>query len=133
MPPSTVAEFNEQVDPPTLLVAVGLFICSTVFVLLVPSVDFLVAVLRWKYLAVGLLLLSAVVAARDDGLWRAWLFTFALAAGFGVHLAGIGITGSLPGPVFRIVWGGVVGLAAALSVGTLGGSLGLGLKRLSTN
>ncbi|TVT82090.1 hypothetical protein FQA18_20105, partial [Haloferax volcanii] len=63
---------------------------------------------------------------------RTWLFAFASAAGFGIHLAGIGITGASPGLVFRIAWAGLVGLSAALILGTLGGSLGLGIKRLST-
>jgi len=127
----TRSSFNKQVHPRTLLVSGGLFVCSAGFVQLVQRVPLLVAVFRLEYLVVGVLVLSAVVAVRDDGLWRAWLFTFALAAGFGIHLAGIGITGRLPGPVFRVAWAGFVGAVAALSVGTLGGSLGLGLKRLS--
>ncbi|WP_241430641.1 hypothetical protein [Haloferax elongans] len=95
-------------------------------------VEVLVSVLRWEYLTLGLLVFSAALAARDDGLVRTWLFAFALAAGFGIHLAGIGLTGGRPGPLFRIAWGAVVGLSAALVLGTLGGALGVGVKRLAT-
>ncbi|AHZ24705.1 hypothetical protein E6P09_15300 (plasmid) [Haloferax mediterranei ATCC 33500] len=117
----------------TLLVAVGLFSCSAVFFTVVSRVDLLVEIIRWEFLAVGLLALSALIAVRDGGLRRTWLFAFALEAGFGIHLGGVGITGKPPGPLFRVVWAGVVGLIAALILGTLGGSLGLGVKRLSTS
>ena len=128
----TVSDFNEQVNSQTLLVSVGLFLCSAASPLLVSRIEFLVELLRLEYLALGIFFLSAVLAARDDGLWRAWLFTFSLAAGFGIHLVGIGITGALPGPIFRVAWAGFVGVGTALVLGTLGGSLGLGLKHLST-
>lgn len=125
-----LSKFTTRIHPRTPLGSAGLLVCSAVFILLVSEVPFLVAVIRWEYLAVGLVCLSAGLAIRDGGLWRAWLFTFALAAGFGIHLAGIGITGSPPGPVFRIAWTGSVGAVAAVCLGTLGGLLGLGLRRL---
>lgn len=127
-----VSDLSKQLRPRTLLVSLVVFVCSAIFFNFVSRVELLVSLLRWEFLALGLLVVSAILAARDDGLVRTWLFAFALAAGFGIHLAGIGITGASPGLVFRIAWAGLVGLSAALILGTLGGSLGLGLKRLRT-
>ncbi|ELZ79654.1 hypothetical protein C455_08717 [Haloferax larsenii JCM 13917] len=128
----TLSDLTRQRSAQVLLVSIGLCVCSAIFFASVSRVELLISVLRWEYLALGLLVFSAVLAARDDGLFRAWLFAFALGAGFGIHLAGIGITGGQPGPLFRIAWGSGIGLSAALVLGTLGGSLGLGVKRLAT-
>lgn len=114
----------------TLLVAVGLFVCSATFFAVVPRFDPVVRILRVEHLAIGLFVASALVAAGGLGLRRTWVSVFALAAGFGVHLGGIGITGDLPGPLFRAAWAGVVGIVVASTLGVLGGSLGLGLRRL---
>lgn len=82
-------------------------------------------------IAVALVLATAIVAFRDGAPWRAWAFSFALAAGFGVHLGGIGITGELPGIPFRLGWAIVVGVVTAVTLGSLGGVIGLGVRRLS--
>ena len=86
--------------------------------------------LRLEYFAVGLLAGSAVLARYDRNLRRVWLFNFAFAAGFGIHLVGMGITGEMPGLPFRILWAITVGLVIAAVLGTLGGVLGMGVSRL---
>lgn len=89
--------------------------------------------LRLEHFAVGLLAGSAVLTVRDHSLRCVWLFTFALAAGFGIHLVGIEITGEMPEVSFRILWAIIVGFVVAAVLGTLGGLLGMAISRLSTN
>ncbi|WP_396613776.1 hypothetical protein ACH9L7_18040 (plasmid) [Haloferax sp. S1W] len=115
----------------TLFLAVVLFLGSTTFLTAVQRSDVLVGILRWEYLAGSLVVVSALVAVGDGGLWRAWAVTFALAAGFGIHLGGIGVTGKTPGLFFRVVWAAIVGVVTATTLGVLGGSAGLGIRRLS--
>ena len=74
-----------------------------------------------------------MLAVHDHSLRRVWLFTFALAAGFGIHLVGMGITGKMPNILFRVVWASIVGLATAAVLGTFGGLLGLVLQRTSAS
>lgn len=115
----------------TFLVAVGLFLCSTGFFAVVTRFDPVLRILRLEHLALLLIAASAAGAIHDHGLRRVWVFVFALSAGFGIHLGGIGLTGETPGPLFRVAWAGVVGFGTAIVLGTVGGSLGLILKRLS--
>ncbi|KZN23438.1 hypothetical protein A4G99_14300 [Haladaptatus sp. R4] len=113
------------------LTAVGLFLCSAGFLAVIARFDPPVfRFLRLEYFAVGLLTGSAVLARYDRNLRRVWLFNFAFAAGFGIHLVGMGITGEMPGLPFRILWAITVGLVIAAILGTLGGVLGLGVSRL---
>ncbi|GAA5052455.1 hypothetical protein ACFFQF_24070 [Haladaptatus pallidirubidus] len=118
----------------TVLIAIGLFVCSAGFLSVVKWFDLTIFhFLRLEYFAIGLLVGSEVLAANDHSLRRVWIFSFALAAGFGIHLAGMGITGEMPGLPFRILWAISVGSVVAAVLGTLGGLLGMGLFRLSTN
>jgi peptidoglycan/LPS O-acetylase OafA/YrhL len=125
---------DRQTRVQTVLIAFGLFVCSAGFLAGVKRADWTVFLfLRLEYLAIGLLAGCAVLAAHDHNLRRVWLFTFALAAGFGIHLVGMGITGEMPGILFRVVWASIVGLATAAIFGTLGGLLGLVLQRISAS
>ena len=115
----------------TVLIAIGLFVCSAGFLAVVKWFDLTVfQFLRLEYFAFGLLAGCAVLAAYDHSLRRVWLFTFALAAGFGIHLVGMGISGEIPGIFFRILWAIIVGFVVAAVLGTLGGLVGLSLRRV---
>ncbi|KZN23163.1 hypothetical protein A4G99_16700 [Haladaptatus sp. R4] len=117
----------------TVLITLGLFVCSAGFLVVVKRFDLPVfQFLRLEYLAVGLLTDCAVLAVQDQSLRRVWLFTLALAAGFGIHLAGMGIGGEMLGLTFRILWTIIVGAVVAAVLETLGGLLGLCLFRVST-
>lgn len=133
---SIVGDFDRKRMLWMLVVAIGLFICSAGFLEIIkqsylPSM--VVDELRLEYFAVPLIGGCAVLAFHDRSLYRAWLVAFALAAGVGIHLVGLGILGELPGLPFRVFWAIVVGLVTAATLGTLGGILGLGLRRLSSN
>ncbi|RBI59469.1 hypothetical protein DMJ13_22950 [halophilic archaeon] len=116
----------------TYLLAIGIFICSAGFLTLIKAWDLsgISQVLRLEYFGVGLILASIALAFRDQGMKRAWIFVFAFGAGFGIHLVGMGITGEMPGLPFRVLWAGVVGAVTAAILGTLGGAIGIGLRRL---
>lgn len=118
----------------TVLIAIGLFVCSAGFLAMVKRFDLPVFLfLRLEYFALGLLVGSAGLAVHDQNLHRVWLFVFAFAAGFGIHLVGMGITGEMPDLPFRILWAGIVGLVTAAILGTIGGAVGLGLRRIFAN
>jgi hypothetical protein len=118
----------------TYLIAIGILICSVAFLALIefwnPSATIL-QFHRLEYFGVGLIVASIALAFRDQGLKRAWIFVFAFAAGFGIHLVGMGINGEMPGLPFRILWAGVAGAVTAAVLGTVGGVIGLGLQRLT--
>lgn len=125
---------DRQTRLQTVLVAFGLFVCSAGFLAVVKRSELPVfQILRLEYLVVGLLAGCAVLAVHDHSLRRVWLFTFALAAGFGIQLVGMGITGAMPGILFRVMWASIVGLATAAVLGTLGGLLGLLFQRISAS
>ncbi|WP_227374314.1 hypothetical protein [Haladaptatus halobius] len=67
---------------------------------------------------------------RRRSLRRAWTLAFAGAAGVGVNLGGIGLTGGPPSLVFWLLWAGGLGLAAALALDTVGFLIGAGLRRI---
>lgn len=113
------------------LIAIGLFICSTIFFAGVPLLTPIFQVLWWEYLALGLVAGSAVLTVREQELWRVWIYVFALGAGCGIHLGGIGIGGEMPGLPFRVLWAVVIGVVTAAILGTIGGVIGLGLRRLT--
>lgn len=56
---------------------------------------------------------------------------FALAAGFGIHLGGIGIGGEMPGLPFRVLWAVMVGSITAAILETLGRDLRPDLRYLT--
>lgn len=113
------------------LLAIGLFIWSTIFFAGVPLLTPIFQVLWWEYLALGLVAGSAVLAIREQGLRRVWIYVFALGAGCGIHLGGIGITGEMPGLPFRVLWAVVIGFVTAAVLGTVGGVIGLSMQRLT--
>jgi hypothetical protein len=113
-------------------IAIGLFICSTIFFAGVPLLTPMFRVLWWEYLALGLVAGSAVLAVREQGLRRVWIYVFAFGSGCGIHLGGIGISGEMPGLPFRVLWAVVIGFVTATVLGTVGGVIGLGLRRLTT-
>lgn len=86
--------------------------------------------LWWEGLFLVLLAGAAVNAARGGPLSRTVLIVFAVGAGVGVNLGGIGINEGLPGIPFRVAWAVVVGGVLALVVGAGGHALGRGLTRL---
>jgi hypothetical protein len=112
-----------------LRLAVGAFCLSAAGVAAVATVRPVAALVGLRSLAGGLAALSALLAARGGGLPRVWVVAFGLAAGFGVHLGGIGITGETPGIAVRLGWAVVVGVAGATALGLPGGGIGLGLRR----
>jgi hypothetical protein len=128
----------------TFLIAVGLFVCSAALFATIPRFSspfatpihkFLYTVvtfLWWEYLALGLIAGSALLAVYDQGLRREWVFVFACGAGVGINLGGIGITGDMPGLLFRVLWAGLIGFVTAAILGTLGGLLGFTLRRMSS-
>lgn len=92
--------------------------------------------LWWEGLFLVLLTGAAVNAARGGPLSRTALMVFAVGAGVGVNLGGIGINEGVPGLLFRLAWAVVVGSVLALLVGGSGFVLGRGVawvrKRLVT-
>jgi|GEM_PF-2962162 hypothetical protein len=112
-----------------LLLALGSFCLSTAVVGAFAAVDLLGELVELPHLAVGLVAVAAILAARSGELPCAWLVAFGLSAGFGVHLGGIGITGETPGIPFRLTWAVVVGIVGATALGLPGGAIGLGLRR----
>lgn len=82
-------------------------------------IEYLDGILWWEgyIVVVGIFVVGYCYLTRDD--LSAWLLTFAWGAAVGVNLGGMGITGSLPGLGFRILWGIVVGFASAITLGTL--------------
>ncbi|WP_231186742.1 hypothetical protein [Haladaptatus sp. DYF46] len=131
-PPTTISNPKKFIQ--TVCIALGLFVCSAGLLSAIKRFDLPVfRFLRLEYFALGLLIGSAVLAVRDQHLHRVWLFVFAFGAGFGIHLVGIGITGETPGLPFRILWAGIVGLVTAAIFGTIGGAIGLCLRRIFAN
>lgn len=126
----------------TALLAVALFVASAAVFATVPRFEppFASSVHRllhsanralwWEYYAVGLVAGIALLTARRRSPRRSWLFAFAGGAGVGVNLGGIGLTGNPPDFVFRLLWAGGLGTAAALVLGTVGFALGAGLRRI---
>lgn len=79
----------------------------------------------WGPLCAGVVGLVALEAAHSPAgsrrvARRAWLVPFAVGAGVGSALGGLGVTGDLPGVVDRIGWAVAVGVVTAL-VATMAG------------
>lgn len=83
------------------------------------------AVLWWELWVVIIVALVALYSYRTRNILSAWLLTFAWGAGLGVNLGGIGITGSMPGLGFRLLWATGLGLVSAVTMGSAAYILGV--------
>lgn len=133
---------------PTVVVTLATFLATAALLATAPRFDDpfaspvhrvvhqLTMALWWEGLFLVLLAGAAVNAARGGSLSRTVLVVFAVGAGVGVNLGGIGINEGVPGLLFRLAWAVVVGSVLALLVGGSGFVLGRGVawvrKRLVT-
>ena len=129
----------------TLLLALALFVSSTVVFATVPrfeppfasplhrSLHSLDRILWWELYAVGLIVAIALGTINEWSVRDAWMLGFAGGAGVGINLGGVGLTGGVPGLPFRMLWAIGLGLATAAIIGTGGYSLGVGLRRFDSS
>ncbi len=90
----------------------------------------LVDFLWWEWYLVALVGV-AVAAFYRESPEEALALGFAGGAGVGINLGGIGITGEVPGLLFRVLWAAGLGVAFGVVVGGVGFLLGTGLRRVA--
>lgn len=90
----------------------------------------LVGVLWWEWYVVALAGVAAASTFYRRSASEALALAFASGAGVGVNLGGIGVTGGVPGLLFRLLWAASLGVAFAVVLGGAGYLLGTGLRRV---
>ena len=127
----------------TLRSAVLLFVVTGVVFAVVPTFEApfasplhrvlssLVGVLWWEYYVVAIVVGIAAFAFYRRSAAGALALGFAVGAGVGINLGGIGITGETPGVLFRLLWAAGLGVAFGVALGGVGFLLGTGLRVLA--